>query len=157
MREIKLTQGQVALVDDCDCGHLMQWKWYADWQYNCFRAKRTSKVDGKRKTILMHTSVAKRMGIDTTQIDHRDRNPLNNQRSNLRVATHSQNGHNRGTQKNSKTGVKGVSFNKEKGKYRAQITVEGRYYFLGYFDTIPKAEAIVIAKREELVIEFAHH
>ncbi len=104
----------------------------------------------------MHTVIAKRMGIDTTQIDHIDQNPLNNQRSNLRAATVSQNGHNRGANKNSKTGVKGVSLH-EGGKYIAEIMVKGRKHKLGLFDTIAEAAIVVQRKREELVGEFACH
>ncbi len=106
MKKIKLTQGQSTLVDDCDYEYLMQWKWCAVWYRNGFRATRNSR-GGKRKNILMYTVVAERMGIDTTQIDHIDHNLLDNQRSNLRAATRSQNGHNRGTNKNNTTGVKG--------------------------------------------------
>jgi len=97
------------------------------------------------------------MGIDTTQIDHKDQNPLNNQRPNLRSATVSQNLHNRGAQKNSTTGVKGVYFDKRLGKYRAQIGFEDKKYYLGLYDTIPEAAAVIQEKREELVGEFAHH
>ena len=59
MKKIELTQGQVALVDDCDYEYLSQWKWYAAWMKGGFRAKRNSPtVNGKRKNILMHTIVA---------------------------------------------------------------------------------------------------
>ncbi len=97
------------------------------------------------------------MGIDAKCIDHKDQNPLNNQRSNLRAATHSQNQHNRGAQKNSKTGVKGVSFDKTQGNYQTRIEIKGKQYCIGRFDTIAKAEAVVQQKREELVGEFTCH
>ncbi len=148
MKTIKLTQGQVALVDDCDYEYLMQWKWYAQRVDNGFRAVRT---------IYMHTVIAECMDIDARYLDHIDQNPSNNQRSNLRGATNSQNGHNRGHNKNSKTGVKGVYFHKKSGKYEAQITVEGKKHWLGLFNTTSEAEKVVVAKREELVGEFACH
>ncbi len=158
MKEIELTQGQVALISDIDYEYLMQWKWCAHWYRNGFRATRNSlKVNGKQKSILMHRVIAERMGIDIAQIDHKDQNPLNNQRPNLRSATVSQNLHNRGAQKNSTTGVKGVYFDKQRGKYRAQIRVEGKQYYLGLYDTIPEAIVVVQRKREELVGEFACH
>ena len=103
----------------------------------------------------MHTVVAQRMEIDSKRIDHIDHKPLNNQRSNLRSATGSQNSHNRWPQSNSKTGVKGVCFEKARGKYRARIEVEGKLYSLGCFDTILEAEAVVVSKRKELMGEFA--
>ena len=156
--KIELTQNQVTLVNNVDYKYLNQFKWYAGWDGKCFRAMRSlPRVNSKQKTIRMHTVIAQRMGIDSKRIDHIDHNPLNNQRSNLRAATVSQNGHNHGPNKNSTTGVKGVSFDKSSGRYRAHIKVKGEYLSLGRFNTIPEAEIVVIAKREELVSEFACH
>lgn len=156
MKKIQLTQGQVALIDDVDYEYLSQWKWYASWEHNGFRAiRKLPWVNNKRKTLRMHTAVAERMKIDSKKIDHRDQNPLNNQRSNLRSATASQNGHNRGPNKNNTTGVKGISFDKRSGRYQAQIQVEGKKYWLGYFNTLEEAAIVIQKKREELVGEFA--
>lgn len=158
MKKIKLTQGQVALVDDIDFEYLSQWKWCADRHRKCFRPLRKSpRVNGKRETIYIYTVIAERMGIDASRIDHKDQNPLNNQRKNLRAATHSQNLHNCGASKNSTTGVKGVWFHKARGKYVAEIRVEGKLYWLGRFDILAEAAVVVQKKREELVGEFACH
>ncbi len=158
MKKIELTRNQVTLVDDIDYKYLMQWKWYANWYRNCFRAKRNlPQVNGKRKAIYMYTIIAERMGIDSKRIDHKDHNPLNNQRSNLRPATRSQNGHNHGANSNSKTGVKGVSFDRSRNRYRVRLRVEGKRYRLGRFDTIEEATIVIQRKREELVGEFACH
>jgi HNH endonuclease len=67
-------------------------------------------------------------------IDHVDRNPLNNAVANLRVANPSQSSMNRRLQSNSTTGLKGVSFAKREGKFRALIKRDGRQRFLGYYD-----------------------
>lgn len=158
MREIELTQGQVAFVDDVDYEYLSQWKWCAARDDKNFRAVRHSPmVNGKRKTIQMYRVITERMGIDSKMIDHIDHNPLNNCRSNLRAATNSQNQHNRGAPSSNTTGVKGVSFYQKISKYHAQIEVEGKQYRLGFFDTVAEAKAVVVAKREELVGEFACH
>jgi len=134
----------------------MRWKWYADWMRKGYRVVRNlPKVNGKQKSIYIHTIIAERMGIDSKKIDHKDQNPLNNQRKNLRAATNSQNQHNRGCNKNNTSGVKGVVFDKSRGKYRAQIMVEGKCHNLGRFDTVAEAAAVVQHKREELVGEFA--
>jgi hypothetical protein len=156
MQEIELTQGQVALVDDVDYEYLSQWKWYAGWYRNCFRARRTT-YNGKKKAVHMSIVVAERMGIDAKCIDHKDRNPLNNQRSNLRPATDAQNGHNCEAYSTSKTGVKGVWFDEARGKFQTAIWFEGKRYALGRFYTLPEAAAVVQKKREELVGEFACH
>ena len=156
MKTIQLTKGQVTIVDDVDYEFLSQWEWYAKRHRNCFRAARKLPGEnGKQKTLYMYTAIAKRMGIDTKRIDHKDQNPLNNQRSNLRAATVSQNGHNRGAPSNSKTGVKGVSLHTTSGKYVAYISLHGKRYHLGSFNTVAEAKQVVVAKRAKLIGEFA--
>ena len=66
-------------------------------------------------------------------VDHIDGNGLNNQRSNLRQCSHQQNLHNQDIRIDTSTGYKGVHFNKESGKYRAQIAVNHKRHFLGSF------------------------
>lgn len=88
----------------------------------------------KRKSHTMHRIIMERM-IDrplekSEYVDHIDRNILNNQRSNLRVASPSQNLVNSKVSKRSKTKLKGVQFKPNLGKWRARIADE----YLGYFD-----------------------
>lgn len=157
MKKIKLTQDQVALVSDIDYEYLMQWKWHVGLcSGGHWRPKRNVTVADGRTTLRIHTVIAERMGIVAEHIDHIDQNSLNNCRLNLRGATKSQNEHNRTAQRNSLTGVKGVYFDKKRGKYRARIQVEGRKFNLGYFDTLAEAANVVQRKRKELVGEFAH-
>lgn len=69
----------------------------------------------------------------------------------LRAVTPRQNNQNRrGAQKNSSTGVRGVSWDKSRGKYIAGVKHKGVRYNLGRFDSIKEAEMKVIAKRKEL-------
>ena len=84
------------------------------------------------------------------QIDHIDGNSLNNRIENLRAATHKQNCENRkGAQKNSKTGVKGVSWAKKAKKWEAQIQHNGTKKHLGYYETKEDAIAARIAAEKE--------
>ena len=73
-------------------------------------------------------------------IDHKNGNPLDNRRENLRKCTTQQNTNNARVSKSSKTGLKGVIFDKERNKYRAEITIDYKNHFLGRFDT-PKEAA----------------
>lgn len=73
------------------------------------------------------------------EIDHIDRNPLNNRWNNLRLATRSENGRNRGLSTRNTSGQTGVSWHKRLEKYQAQIMVEGKYVALGYFERIEDA------------------
>ena len=81
------------------------------------------------------------------EIDHLDRNPMNNRIENLRAATPSENQQNHGLQRNNSSGYPGVHFNKKRNKYHAQIAVNGKDIFLGYFATAEEAfTAYMIAK-----------
>jgi hypothetical protein len=80
----------------------------------------------------MHTQI---LGlIEGTRIDHaRPENTLDNRRSNLRRATASENGANRGIPAHNKSGFKGVSWHKARSKWRAFIKVNRKQIHLGLF------------------------
>ena len=67
------------------------------------------------------------------EIDHINRNPLDNRIENLRAATRSQNNQNGGFRKNNASGIKGVSWNASKQKWVANIHENGRQLELGTF------------------------
>lgn len=69
------------------------------------------------------------------EVDHINGDILDNRWENLRIATHSQNGKNRGAPSNNTSGYKGVSFHRKNGKWRAAIHSEGKKYHLGYFNS----------------------
>jgi hypothetical protein len=75
------------------------------------------------------------------QIDHIDRNSLNNTVSNLRKDTVGLTQKNQGLRKNNTSGVKGVHWNSKRSKWIAQITIEGTPKNLGYYETIQEAAA----------------
>jgi hypothetical protein len=82
------------------------------------------------------------------EVDHRDRDKLNNMDDNLRPSTRSQNSFNKMAQSNSKSGVKGVYKCKTTGKWATEINVRGKRVWLGRFDNLEDAKA-VRAKAEE--------
>lgn len=131
MKKIPLTQGLFALVDDEDFEYLNQWKWYALKDGNTFYAVRKSKsVNGKRDLVRMHVEVlGKKEGFVS---DHINGNGLDNRRhENLRHVTHRQNLQNRHSEKSSK--YPGVSWRKETSQWLAQIRLDGKKKYLGYF------------------------
>ena len=153
MKEIKLSQGKVALVDDEDFEYLNQWKWTAAKGGHTFYAIRNYMIDGVVTRVYMHRLIIKPEG--RSQVDHKDHNGLNNQRSNLREVTHAQNQHNR-TTKGFSSKYKGVDFNKRKGKWRARITKNCQQIHLGEYSS-PEEAAIVYNKAAiTLHGEFAH-
>jgi len=132
IKQITLTQGKVALVDDDEYEYLAQWKWCAQKSGNRFYAKRHDKDDNK-VIVLMHVSLlGSKLGLE---IDHINGNGLDNQRNNLRHVTHRQNQQNLHINKSSK--YPGVSWHKANNSWVAHI----RYRkfrndtHLGYFTT----------------------
>jgi hypothetical protein len=153
---IKLTQGQVAIVDDCDELEMLSYRWYA-WRptrNSTYYAARSQKLpDGKRTVVLMHRQI---MGFPELQVDHIDGNGLYNRRENLRLATPAQNRHNR-RYKNPRTTsrFKGVSWHKRAGKWVAEIKAGEVRRYLGLHETEEQAAAAYIAAARELHGEFA--
>jgi HNH endonuclease len=133
MKKITLTQNQYALVDDEDFEYLNQWNWYAYISRNKFYVMRYT----NKKRFSMHNTI---MNPDSgLEVDHIDGNGLNNQKSNLRVCTHSENSKNRLINKNNKTGYKGVTWHKSHEKFQASIGHNGKQIHLGYFYTAEEA------------------
>lgn len=76
-------------------------------------------------------------------VDHIDGNGLNNCKSNLRICSYIQNGHNRKAKKNSLTGFKGVYKRKDReNNWIARIIVNGKDIYIGSTDTPEKAAAM---------------
>jgi len=106
MREINLTQGKIALVDDGDYDYLMQWKWHADIKSNTCYARRTIRIGKKPKRVYIHRVIMN--PPSNMEIDHINHNGLDNRRCNLRICTHQENTFNtNGFKRKSK--YKGVS------------------------------------------------
>ena len=134
MRRIKLTQNKFALVDDDMFDYLNKWKWYANKLGNAWYAQRKSKLkNGKWKTLFMHRIVLRKTTKDLV-LDHINHNGLDNQRANLREATHQQNLFNRKSNINSTSKYKGVSLDRHRNKWLTQISVDGKHKYLGRFD-----------------------
>jgi hypothetical protein len=83
---------------------------------------------------------------DKTCIDHIDNSRINNDISNLRWATHTENSQNASISSNNSSGVKGVYFNKKANKWQAYIQIDGIKIHLGLYDTIEEATQAIINK-----------
>lgn len=155
MKEIKLTQGKVALVDDDDFEYLNQWKWYAKLDNGNWYALRNTHVGGKIKTIQMHVLITP---VPQGFIrDHKDGNGLNNQRDNIRICTHTENKHNRKKSLKPKTSIfKGVTWYRRLQKWQAQIEHDNKNIYLGVFTSEVDAAKAYDKKAQELFGEFAN-
>lgn len=139
MNEIRLTQGNVTIVDDDDFEFINQYKWRSQTSKATIYAVR----EAKRKSILMHRLVLERkLGRKLTAkevTDHKDHDGLNNKRDNLRACSQSENMMNARKRKSNTTGITGVHFNKSRKKYEAYINAYKCRYRLGRFKTIKEA------------------
>jgi hypothetical protein len=155
MKEIQLTGGMVALVDDADYDWLNQWKWHAMRRACCgdYCAVRNTYSEGK-KLIYMHRLI---LGITDRNIlsDHINRNPLDNQRHNLRAVNNAQNMMNRGASNGSSSKYKGVRYHKLSKKWQAQIGVNRTTKSLGYYISEVDAAAAYNKAAKELHGDFA--
>lgn len=150
-KEIKLTQGKIAIVDDEDFERINKIKWSASkYNKNLFRA--IGKIKGKRV-------IMSRMIMNNPKgylIDHIDRNALNNKKSNLRLCNHSQNAINSTKNKNNTSGFKGVWWNKNSEVWQSAIMHKNKRYRLGSFEKKIDAVNSYNNKAKQLFREFAY-
>lgn len=157
-REITLTRGQVAIVDVADYEWLNQWKWRAQWNRGLsgFYAIRSIRRNGTRESILMHRLILGLRKDDKRHGDHKEPSQtLDNRRSNLRIATCSQNFSNSRLRRDTSSGLKGVSFMKSSGRWRAYVMAGGAFKHLGCFSTPELAHEAYCKAATEHYGEFA--
>jgi hypothetical protein len=151
-RQIPLTQGLVALVDDEDYDSVVAaGMWFAIQNGKTFYAARNIRLaGGGQKRLSLHAFIT-----DWPYVDHQNLDGLDNRRANLRQATHAENMSNKSRYKNNRSGFKGVGWFKPMGKWRARATIDGRLRHLGYFDTPEAAARAYDAAACEAFGEFA--
>lgn len=131
MKQIELTQGKVALVDDADYEELSKHNWFAHKSRNTFYAER--KVS-KNTHIKMHRQLLGLESGDGKKTDHQNHNGLDNRHCNIRICTQQQNHRNLLPLKRKSSKYKGVSWFKLRKKWRVRITVNKKVKHLGYFN-----------------------
>lgn len=140
MKTIPLTRGLLAMVDDSDYLELSKIKWYAHCSDGSFYAARKSPT-----MVYMHRKI---LGVSTgAEVDHRNRNTLDNRRNNLRVCSREGNARNKICEKHTSK-FKGVSWYKTRNKWRVGICHDRIRHFIGYFtDEITAAKAYDMAAK----------
>jgi len=171
MKKIKLACGKFTLIDK-EFLHLFEgkrtWRSYFDgWNWY---VRRHTKIDKKSKTILLHREIMK-ITDSKVLIDHIDGDGLNNQISNLRTCTHSENRKNRINKSEKHTSMYlGVSLKTTKYNYvkkdgtkktsickrwEARIQHEKKQISIGFFDNETEAAIAYNEKAAEYHGEFA--
>lgn len=135
MKYIDLTQGRFALIDDDDFDIVSMFTWHYRkvddiLGYAC--------TNYKARYPQMHRLIMRKHLIDNPSmlVDHRDKNGLNNQKLNLRLATPGQNNLNRRIQRNNKSGYTGVCFDTRHKKWKVTFQGRGRGHFVNKEDAI---------------------
>ncbi len=146
MKLIPLSNGGFAMVDDEDFDWLSNFSWRSRKGGNTYYAYTYGKVG-------MHTMIL-RSFVTNSIVDHKDGDGLNNTRGNIRLCTHAQNMQNRALSKNSKSGIKGVYFNKKSKKWRSEIRSNGKRYCIGSFESKEDASIAYKIRAKELHGDF---
>jgi hypothetical protein len=153
MQTIPLTRDLVTLVDDEDYDLVMQWRWQAQPHYRTGRtyARRVEEdAAGTRHTVLLHRFLMS--PPEGMQVDHINRDSLDNRRSNLRLCTPSENARNN----RSRRRYKGVYHqNNHTRPFQAKINCAGEMHHLGYFQTEEEGARAYDEKARELFGAFA--
>src|ERR1041385_682326 len=147
MKKIKLANRErYALVDDADFDFLNRFRWHL----SAGRYAATF-VNGQRER--MHRLLFN--NPENITIDHIDGNGLNNQRSNLRLATMTQQQWNRRKHVVSSSKYKGVYWNKDRNCWVTRIVYKGNHRHLGCFNSEVKSAKIYNREARKLFGEYA--
>jgi hypothetical protein len=146
---IKTNQNQKILIDDQDYELVSKYNWHV-----CKRPKRYTYYafthifndKGQRSTLQIGRLILGLKTGDKQQMDHINRNGLDNRRCNIRICSHQQNQLNRKSWGKSK--YKGVTWNKRNQKWAVQIVRNKIHKFLGYFYS-EKQAALAYQKESE--------
>ena len=146
MKEISLTQDQIALVDDEDFERINQFRWCASWDSKAesFYAVRRDGA-GTMQMARFTTGCP-----DDMMVDHKNHDTLDNQKHNLRVCTSNQNSMNRKKSANCSSRYKGVSWDSTARKWKAMIGLRDIFdqYYMKYLGTFKIEEDAALAYDE---------
>jgi hypothetical protein len=132
-------EGKFAKVDDSEFDELNKYHWYVNNKGYVYR---------REKVIFMHRQIMS--AGEFVVVDHVNREPLDNTKRNLRLATKGQNATNKSMPKTNKSGFLGVHFDKTAGKWRSQIKHGGKVISLGRFENKEEAAKKYDEKAREI-------
>ena len=106
---------------------------YEKWTTNGDKYVRNTKDE------LLHSFLFKDILQTNEVVDHINRDIYDNRLCNLRICTRQENAMNCNVSRNNKTGVTGISWSKDKNKWRSHIYVNRKQKFLGYYSDFDSA------------------
>lgn len=135
---IPLPCGREAVIDASDAHLVDGLNWSGANRPRTVYVQRTNWDGAKSQIVRLHRVIT---GVPSGfEVDHINGDGLDNRRSNLRVVTKSENRLNVRRRLDNSSGVKGVSWNKEKGCWQSYIRSQGKKVHLGYFEDLPAAQ-----------------
>lgn len=151
---LTLTKGHEAIIDIEDVALVGQYAWCAGVKpHGVYAVRQARDSDGKKRTVRLHRAIMN--APENLYVDHINGNPLDNRRSNLRLATHAENTRNQRRSRANTSGFKGVHWHKGAAKWQAYISLDGKRRSLGYFQSPESAHEAYLRAAEELHGEFA--
>lgn len=129
---VKISNNQIMICNAND------WKKYSDIAWYNVKGYASASYKGKR--IYFHRLILN--PPSNKEVDHINRNKLDNRRENLRIVSHNANMANRGAMKNSKTKIPGVYWHKHRQKYFVEIKVDKTRICLGAYKTLEEAKKV---------------
>lgn len=136
------------IVDVADLDFVMSHRWH--YAGKGYAARSVRSEDGKRRMVYLHRELLKLTEEDRIEVDHINRNTLDNRRSNMRTATHAENLQNHPGFGGSST-YRGVAFHKASGRWIANVSLQGVVHYLGYFNDEASAGDAARQARQRLM------
>lgn len=151
LKNIELTQGKFAIVDDSEFDNVNQFKWHYDKTTGY--AKRSVTTNGVRKIVYMHRFINNTP--DGMLTDHKNGDRLDNRKENLRSCNRTQNHANKRVGSNYSSNFKGVYWHKNRNKWVAMIRFERKGRYLGCYESEIEAAKAYNKAAKDLFGEFA--
>lgn len=152
MTQIKLRNSEESMLvseQDAQFMDFHKWSLFEGYVYRYVGSKKC------RRRVWAHRVIMERMLgrplHDKERPDHINGNERDNRRENLRAVTHRQNLQNqKGPHRKNRSGVRGVTWNKDHNKWAAIVVDGGLRHYLGFFESVEEAGKVAAAKRHEL-------
>jgi hypothetical protein len=142
-------------IDDEDAKRVFQHEWHVNYQFRRGYMRAVSITSSiNKKTIYLHRFILEAQKQKNYVVDHKDGNPLNNKKENLRICSYVGNAQNANVSIRNILKLKGVRYHSY-GQYQARIQCAGKKYHLGLFASKEDAARAYNEAAKRLHGEFA--